>query len=128
MADRLDLPIQDLEALATGKTIIAFAGRHEVDLNDELELVASGSRAVGELSSRYARPAPPGPPPVGLVGLVVGLQPATSLGGPTGTGIHILNEVPDGDAVILRVFVGDTPVLADPEFEIRRAAVEAMFG
>jgi hypothetical protein len=128
VADRLVLPVQDLAALVTGEVIVAFAPRHEVDLNDELELIAGRPRATSELSGAPAGPATSGLIPDDVSGLVVGLQPATSLGGPEGTDLHILSEVPVGDAVILRVFVGNEPVLADHEFENRRAAVEAMFG
>ncbi|NNL96908.1 MAG: hypothetical protein HKO63_01765 [Acidimicrobiia bacterium] len=112
MADRLLVPDEDLVALARGEAIVAFAARHEVDLNDELELVAGGPRSAG---------GPTETPPDGLVGLVVGLQPASSIAGP------VPADLSDGDAGILRVFDEDGPVLADVEFESRRSDVEAMF-
>ncbi|MGI9609982.1 MAG: hypothetical protein ACR2NL_06780 [Acidimicrobiia bacterium] len=115
MADRLVVPEEDLKALAGGERIVAFASRHEVDLNDELELVA------GILPDDSATL------PAGLVGLVVGLQPAASMSGDASV-IALPGDVQDGDAVILRVFVGTEPALTDAEFESRRAAVEAMFG
>ena len=119
MADRLVVPEEDLLALAAGDVIVAFASRHAVDLNDEIELVAGGPRGDSE---------PAVPPPVGLVGLVVGLQPASSLAGPNSATGPIPAGGPEGDAVILRVFAGNEPVLSDVEFESRRAVVEAMFG
>lgn len=127
MADRLALADQDLAALATGKVIVAFAARHAVDLNDELELVASGPRPATELSGGSTAVVPIDTPPVGLVGLVIGLQPAASLAGPAGSIHHGLADAPEGDAVILRVFDGDAPVLSDAEFDRRRTAVEALF-
>ncbi len=124
MADRLSIPDQDLAALAAGEVIVAFASRHAVDLNDELELVASGPRPMTELAGRRAQVVAPATP---LFGLVVGLQPAASLSGTDGAIHHVLARVPDGDAIILRVFAGDVPVLPDAEFEARRETVEAMF-
>ena len=117
MAERLIVSDEELFALAGGEVIVAFAARHEVDLGDELELVAGGPR-----SESGSTPPLPG----GLVGLVVGLQPASSLAGPGGAPPD--SHAADGDAVILRVFTDDGPVLADAEFESRRAIVEAMFG
>jgi hypothetical protein len=128
VADRLVLPDQELAALVTGGVIVAFAPRHEVDLNDELELIAGRPRAPSELSGEPDDSTPSGLILADVSGLVVGLQPAASLVGPAGADLHILGEEPDGDAVILRVFVGTEPVLSDAEFEVRRAAVEAMFG
>jgi len=121
VADRLVLPDQDLVALVAGESIVAFTPRHEVDLNDELELIAGRPPTTAEPSGEPDSTAD-------VSGLVVGLQPATSLGGTDGTDLHIPAEAPEGDAVILRVFVGNEPVLSDAEFEVRRAAVEAMFG
>lgn len=128
MADRLVLPDQELAALVTGEVIVAFAPRHDVDLNDELELIAGRPRATSELSGEPDDSTPSGLTLADVSGLVVGLQPAASLVGPAGADLHILGQEPDGDAVILRVFVGNEPVLSDAEFEVRRAAVEAMFG
>lgn len=124
MAERLELPDQDLQALATGRTIVAFGERHAVGLNDELELIATGPRPAAEVSDETL--AAGGAPPDGLVGLVVGLQPAASLSDAAGDH-HILTATPDGDLIILRVFADSGPVLGDAEFEQRRAAVEAMF-
>ncbi len=128
MADRLALPDPDLQALVTGTVVVAFAARHAVDLNDELELVGTGPRQAIELSAEHIGLSSAGPPSGEFVGLVVGLQPAASLSQPEGTAHHILAAVPDGDAVILRVFGADGPVLDEDEFEHRRTAVEAMFG
>ncbi len=128
MADRLTLPDPDLQALAAGTVVVAFAARHAVDLNDELELIPGGPRQPAELSEDHATVAEAGSPGTGYLGLVVGLQPAAALAGAGGSAHHILATIPDGDAVILRVFSADgSPVLGDDEFAVRRAAVEAMF-
>ena len=127
MADSLTLPDPDLAALALGRTVVAFIPRHAVDLNDELELEAGGPRPSEQLSRANQDLLGLGPPDGPLVGLVVGLQPAASLGGPNGSPHHVLNSVPEGDVAILRVFDGAEPALSDDEFEARRAAVEAMF-
>jgi len=127
MADSLALPDPDLAALALGRTVVAFIPRHAVDLNDELELEAGGPRPSEEVSQANQDLLGLGPPDGALVGLVVGLQPAASLGGPSGREHHVLSSVPEGDVAILRVFKGAEPALGDDEFEARRAAVEAMF-
>jgi hypothetical protein len=128
MADSLTLPDPDLHALADGVVIVAFAPRHAVGLSDELDLVAGGPRPAAELAAAHASLATAGPPDREYRALVVGLQPAVSLGGTGGSAHHILADVPAGDAVILRVFAGTDPVLDDEEFADRLAAVEAAFG
>lgn len=125
MADRLELPDADLRALADGTVIVAFAPRHAIDLNDELELVPIGARPAAELSPAHAGLAQAGPPTGEFTGLVVGLQPAASLA--AGADHHILAAVPEGDAVILRVYSDRGPVLSDAGFSARRSAVEAAF-
>jgi len=123
MGDRLLVPDEDLIALAAGEVIVAFAERNAVDLNDELELVAGGPRGSESVD-----------PPTDHIGLVVGLQPASSLAGDLS--VHVPPNmsngdaafISNGDAVILRVFDHSGPVLTDDEFESRRAIVEAMFG
>lgn len=127
MADVLELPDQDLQALAGGTVIVAFAPRHAVDLNDELELVPIGARPVSDLSPTHTGPTDAGPPTGEFTGLVVGLQPAASLASNEGTAHHILAIVPEGDAVILRVFSTQGPVLTDEQFTERLTAIEAVF-
>ena len=95
MADRLTLTSDELDALEAGTTIVALTDRHEVDLNDELDLMPD----VG--------------PDRGITGLVVGLQPATSVSGRA------------GDAVLLRVFRDGSPVLDDHAFQERLEEVQA---
>jgi hypothetical protein len=128
MAERLELPDPDLQALAAGTVIVAFAPRHAVDLNDELELVPSGGRPASDLSSAHTGLALTGTPAGEYSGLVVGLQPAASLARDEGAAYHILAAVPEGDAVILRVFSAKGPVLTDDEFTEHLTAVEAVFG
>ena len=127
MADELAIPDPDLQALASGTVIVAFADRNAVGLNDEVELIPAGPRPPSELSRDGQELIGLGPPGEQLVGLVVGLQPAASLAGPGGSDHHLLAEVPEGDVVILRVFGPAGPVVSDEEFEVRRAAIEAMF-
>ena len=76
MADRLELPDPDLQALAAGTVIVAFAARHAVNLNDELELVPMGPRPASDLAPAHTNLVSVGPPTGELTGLVVGLQPA----------------------------------------------------
>jgi hypothetical protein len=128
MAERLELPDPDLQALAAGTVIVAFAARHAVDLNDELELVATGSRPPAELAAVHAGLAEAGAPDGEYSGLVVGLQPAASLASDEGAAHHILADVPEGDAVILRVFSPLGPVLSDDKFAEHLTAIEAVFG
>ncbi|NNF10145.1 MAG: hypothetical protein HKN74_07670 [Acidimicrobiia bacterium] len=97
MADELRLPVDELDALATGETIVAITDRHEVDLNDELDLLAPDGTDGG------------------VTGLVVGLQPARSVAGR------------DGDAVLLRVLDRGRPVLDDPTFQNRLEEVQAQW-
>lgn len=127
MADRLDLPDQDLQALAAGTVIVAFAPRHAVDLNDELELVSIEARPASDLSPAHAGLTDAGPPTGGYTGLVVSLQPAASLTSDKGAAHHILAVVPQGDAVILRVFSAKGPVLTDEQFTEHLTAIEAVF-
>ena len=127
MADRLELPDQDLAALAGGEVIVAFAPRHAVDLNDELELVPVGPRPTSELSPAHTDLGSVGPPTGEFTGLVVGLQPAASLASDEGDDHHILVAVPEGDAIIMRVFSAHGPVHTDDQFIERLTAIEAVF-
>lgn len=127
MASSLEIPNPDLAALAAGATIVAFAPRHAVDLNDELDLVPSGRRPPEALQPRHAGLAGVSAPHGPWNALVVGLQPATSLAGEHGMTHHILAEVPDGDAVILRVSGPTGEVLSDDAFVAELGAVEAAF-
>ena len=127
MASSLVVPIPDLAALAGGTTVVAFASRHAVDLNDELDLIPSADRPEHELSPPHTELAGAECPPGPWTALVVGLQPASSLAGAEGMQHHILAEVPDGDAVILRVWGPGGPVLSDEAFAAEQAAVETAF-
>lgn len=95
MADSLTVAPAELVALATGATIVAITQRHAVDLNDELTLTAEGDDRTD------------------ITGLVVAIQPAASM----------IEQA--GDAVLLRVFAGPTPVLDDEAFSALRSEVEA---
>ena len=124
MASTLTLPIPDLWLLAGGTSVVAFAPRHAVDLNDEVELWAGPPRPKSELRPGLAsicHESPPGD----LTALVIGLQPASSLS--TESDSHYLTFVPEGDVLILRVYQGERPVLEDAAFEARRVEVEADF-
>ena len=95
MEDSLVVSTGTLEALAGGDTIVAITSRNAVTLNDEVELVAEDG------------------PPGDLVALVVAVQPAASMADA------------GGDAVLLRVFKGNDPVVSDEAFAAMRAEVEA---
>ena len=97
VAASLTLPAETLEALATGATIVALTPRNAVNLNDEIDLSLAG----GESGD--------------LVALVVAVQPAASMVDAA------------GDAVLLRVFAGNQPVLDDQAFAAARAEVEAQW-
>ena len=127
MAAVLELPIPDLAALAAGRTVVAFAERHAVDINDEVELIPSGARARAELQEQYAPLAEAEAPEGEWSALVVGLQPASSLGRADTMQHHILAEVPDGDVVILRVYGPEGAVLSDETFADEQLAVAAAF-
>jgi hypothetical protein len=127
MAERLELPNPDLLALAAGTVIVAFAPRHAVDLNDELELVPVGARPASDLAPAHRGLATVDPPEGEYSGLVVGLQPAASLAGSDGAAHHILAAAPEGDAVIMRVFSAQGPVLTDDKFAECLAGIEAVF-
>ena len=123
MASELTLPMPDLWLLVTGKSVVAFAPRHAVDLNDEVELMAGPARPESEIRPglEFENSLPAGD----LSALVIGLQPASSLS--TQSETNYLAFVPEGDALILRVYQGDRPVLEDADFEARRVEVEAEF-
>lgn len=127
MAGVLVLPIPDLAALAAGRTVVAFAARHAVDIDDEVELIPAGTRAEAKLQRRYALLAEAETPEGEWSALVVGLQPASSLGRADTMQHHILAEVPDGDAVILRVYGPEGAVLSDEAFADEQLAVAAAF-
>lgn len=123
----LELPAPDLVALVTGDTVVAFVARHAVDLYEEVDLLPSGSRPRTSLQPDYQHLAAAAVPDGEWTALVVGLQPASSLAARSALQHHILSEVPDGDAAILRVFGAEGPVLSDEAFEMARLAAEAAF-
>lgn len=125
MATSLTVPTPDLWLLATGRTVVAFAPRHAVDLGDELELAPGPARPELELRSGYGYDREP-PSVDAFTALVLGVQPASSLSPEAES--NFLASTPEGDVVILRVYRGEAPVLDDGEFERRRAEVEADFG
>ncbi len=120
----LVVPLPDLSLLATGASVIAFSPRHEVNLNDELELSAGRIREDSELRPGWA-PGHQEGTHEDLNALVMGVQPASSLSPDSAS--SFLTCVPEGDLLILRVYRGNQPVLEDGEFEERRAEVEADF-
>lgn len=124
MTSSLVVPLPDLSLLATGASVIAFSPRHEVNLNDELELSAGRIRNDSELRPGWG-PGPHEGTNEKLIALVMGIQPASSLSADAAS--SFLTSVPEGDLLILRVYRGSQPVLEDGEFEERRAEVEADF-
>ncbi|MEE8491337.1 MAG: hypothetical protein V3S60_06825 [Acidimicrobiia bacterium] len=124
MASELTLPIPDLWLLASGKSVVAFAPRHAVDLNDELELAPGPPRPAAELKADPGAVVEPSAFD-DLTALVMGVQPASSLSPESDN--NFLTILPEGDVLILRVYRGNRPVLDDAEFEARRAEVEAEF-
>ena len=123
MASDLTLPTPDLWLLAGGRIVVAFAPRHAVGLNDELELSTGPARPGSELQPDYADLEDPS---LGdLSALVIGVQPASSLSVQSES--HFLTFVPEGDVLILRVYQDNEPVLEEAEFERLRAGVEADF-
>ncbi|MEE9229058.1 MAG: hypothetical protein V3U47_08805 [Acidimicrobiia bacterium] len=124
MASELTLPIPDLWLLASGKSVVAFAPRHAVDLNDELELAPGPPRPAAELKADPGAVVEPSALD-DLTALVMGVQPASSLSPESDN--NFLTILPEGDVLILRVYRGNRPVLDDAEFEARRAEVEAEF-
>ena len=124
MASELTLPIPDLWLLASGKSVVAFAPRHAVDLNDELELAPGPPRPAAELKADPGSVVEPSALD-DLTALVMGVQPASSLS-PESDG-NFLTNLPEGDVLILRVYRGNRPVLDGAEFEAQRAEVEAEF-
>lgn len=124
MASELTLPIPDLWLLASGKSVVAFAPRHAVDLNDELELAPGPPRPAAELKADPGAVVEPSALD-DLTALVMGVQPASSLSPESDN--NFLTILPEGDVLILRVYRGNRPVLDDAEFEAQRAEVEAEF-
>ena len=123
MASELTLPMPDLWLLASGKSVVAFASRHAVDLNDELELTPGPPRPAAELKAEPGVVEPSALDDV--TALVMGVQPASSLSPESDN--NFLTILPEGDVLILRVYRGTRPVLDDAEFEAQRAEVEAEF-
>ncbi|MEE9185302.1 MAG: hypothetical protein V3U39_12630 [Acidimicrobiia bacterium] len=124
MASELTLPMPDLWLLASGKSVVAFASRHAVDLNDELELAPGPPRPVAELKAEPGAVVEPSALD-DLTALVMGVQPASSLSPESDN--NFLTILPEGDVLILRVYRENRPVLDDAEFEALRAEVEAEF-
>ena len=124
MATSLTLPTPDIWLLAGGRTVVAFVPRHAIDLNDEIELAAGAARPESDLRPGYGYAGEP-PESGDLAALVIGVQPASSLGSEAES--NFLTVVQEGDVLILRVYRGEHPVLDDTEFERRRAEVEADF-
>ncbi len=124
MASELTLPIPDLWLLTSGKSVVAFAPRHAVDLNDELELAPGPPRPAAELKTDPGTVVEPSALD-DVTALVMGVQPASSLSPESDN--NFLTDLPEGDVLILRVYRGNRPVLDDAEFEALRAEVEAEF-
>ena len=124
MSSELTLPMPDLWLLASGKSVVAFASRHAVDLNDELELAPGPPRPVAELKAEPGAVVEPSALD-DLTALVMGVQPASSLSPESDN--NFLTILPEGDVLILRVYRENRPVLDDVEFEALRAEVEAEF-
>ena len=124
MASELTLPIPDLWLLASGKSVVAFAPRHAVDLNDELELAPGPPRPAAELKADPGAVVEPSALD-DLTALVMGVQPASSLSPESDN--NFLTILPEGDVLILRVYRGNRSVLDDAEFETLRAEVEGEF-
>lgn len=124
MASELTLPMPDLWLLASGKSVVAFAARHAVDLNDELQLTPGPPRPAAELKAEPGTAVEPSELD-DVTALVMGVQPASSLSPESDN--NFLTILPEGDVLILRVYRGNRPVLDDAGFEAQRAEVEAEF-
>lgn len=126
----LTLPVPDLRALVEGEVVVAFVPRAEVQLGDEVELSAGGSRPAEELKPAYRRWADDEAPEGRWTALVEAVHPAASLDADRGDPRHILTReaLPGGDLLVLRVFGLDGPVLSDRAFAGRLASLEAGLG
>lgn len=124
MGSTMKIPPPDLKALVEGEVVVAFGPRGMVDEGDEVTLEAGPRRDPAELKPAYRHWSD-----VRVSGswtaVVAAVHPATLLDPVAGSGRHILESVPQGDLVVLRVF-GDagSPVLSDVAFDARRRSLE----
>lgn len=120
----LPLPLPDLRALASGATVVAFVPRGSATAGDEIVLHPAGGRPPATLKPAYRHWAD-GPPPDGeWSAVVVSVDPAGLIDGDAGSREHILEQVPDGDLLVLRVYGPAGPVLDDVTFRARCRGVE----
>ena len=121
----LDVWTPELQALAEGEIVIAFADRGTCTEGDEVELVAGHRPEPGEVKPAYRRWLGVEPPPGPWRAVVIAVDPARLLDREAGGARHIRAAAPDdGDLLVLRVEGPDGPVLSDEAFAARRASVE----
>lgn len=121
----MEIAHQELLALATGETVIAFVARAAVFEGDEVSLEPGAALPAEEMKPAYAawskHPAPEG----NWLGVVEAIHPASALDPDSGSSRHVRAGRPDhGDLAVLRVFGPDGPVLGEAAFAARRSAVD----
>ncbi|MDJ0960607.1 MAG: hypothetical protein QNJ88_08115 [Acidimicrobiia bacterium] len=126
MNDRmLDLPAPDLRALVSGEVIVAFVAAGVVTAGDVVTLGSSGPRPAAELKPAYRRWADTAAPDGRWSATVEHVVAADRLEPDAGKSRHILENVGEGDLIVLRVIGRSGPVLSDDAFAARRASLDA---
>ncbi len=123
LAAMLMVTDQELRALASGESVIAFVARNTVSEGDEVELTSGSSLPADRLKPAYRRWADAGPPAGPWSAVVESVEPAASLDPVAGASRHVLSESGQGDMVVLRVFASSGPVLSEVAFDARVRSV-----
>jgi len=104
--------------------VVAFVPRGSVSAGDEVILHPAGPRPPSALQPAYRGWAEAPPPDGEWSAVVVSVDPAGMIDGRDRSAAHILEEVPDGDLLVLRVYGPEGPALGDEAFAAQRRAVE----
>lgn len=95
----LPLSAADIAALITGEVVAAFVPRGTVTEGDEVNLGAG-------------------------MAVVTAVDPTALLDATAEGAGHVVQSIPGGDLVVLRVYDGDRPVLSDEVFWARVRSIE----
>lgn len=118
------IPMPDLFGLVTGEIVVAESERGGLTEGDEFEFAVGPARAAADVKPAYREWLERSLPPGSWTGVVVAVHPAQAFDAATGWSRHLLDGVPHGDLVVLRVYGDDGPVLSDVAFEARVRSLE----
>lgn len=119
------LPYPDLRAVASGESVVAFVAPGTAAPGDRIVLAGLGPRPAGDLAAAYRRWADR-PIPGAWSAAVTEVHPVTTFDQDRLAARHVLARAPDAtEALVVRVFADDGPVLGDDAFAARVRSLHA---